>query len=282
MRVLVTGATGYIGSVVCEKLHAHGHAVRGLARSDEASAKLDAHRVSAFRGSLRDAAAIAEAARAFDAVIHTAMEWSAEAGAIDRTFVETVVPTMYGTGKAFIYTSGCWLMGDTKGRVAGEMFPIKPPAFAAWRPAVEQIALDTTGRQMRGMVIRPTMVYGRKGGLIAAFVSGKMPLVGDGSNHWSFVHVDDLAEMFVLALEKAPAGSLYLAAAGKPLTVRQVAEAARLSTFVPVEEARPQIGPMVDGLVLDQQIGSTRASRELGWRPRGPSVLDEIRDGYFS
>ena len=173
-------------------------------------------------------------------------------------------------------------MGDTKGRIAGEMFPIKPPAFAAWRPPVEQIVQDTTDRQMRGIVIRPVMVYGRKAGLIGAFVSGKMPFVGDGSNHWSFVHVDDLGDLYALAVAKAPAGSLYLAAVGKALKVRDVAQAAGITSFLPAEEARAKMGPMVDGLVLDQQIGSTRASRELGWRPKGPTVLDEIRRGYFS
>ena len=282
MRVLVTGATGYIGSVVCEKLQAHGHTVSGLARSDDAAAKLAAQNIPAIRGSLREPGAVVGALNDFDAVVHSAMEWSPEAGAVDRAFVGAVVAALYGTKKAFLYTSGCWLMGDTKGRIAGEMFPIKPPAFTAWRPPVEQIVQDTTDRQMRGIVIRPVMVYGRKAGLIGAFVSGKMPFVGDGSNHWSFVHVDDLGDLYALAVAKAPAGSLYLAAAGKALKVRDVAQAAGITSFLPAEEARAKMGPMVDGLVLDQQIGSTRASRELGWRPKGPTVLDEIRRGYFS
>ena len=98
----MTGATGYIGNVVCEKLQAHDHTVVGLARSAEAATKLEAKGVAALRGSLQEPQTVVAALPDVDAVIHSAMEWSPEAGAVDRAFVEAVVPALYGTKKAFL------------------------------------------------------------------------------------------------------------------------------------------------------------------------------------
>jgi len=281
MAILVTGATGYIGAVVCEKLRARGQEVLGLARSPEAAAKLEAAGVQPLSGSLAEPETVAAAAGKSSGVIHTAMAWGADAPALDRGLVQAALGALAGSGKPFLYTSGVWVMGDTKGRLAGEMFPLKPAPLVAWRPPVERLVLDATEQKVRGVVIRPAMVYGRKGGMIAGWLSGKMPVVGDGSNHWSFVHVDDLADLYVLALERAPAGSLYVAADGPAFPVKQLAEAAGIKELTPIEQARQTLGPMADALILDQRIGSTRAGRELGWKPSRPTVLDLIRRGYF-
>jgi nucleoside-diphosphate-sugar epimerase len=109
------------------------------------------------------------------------------------------------------------------------------------------------------------------------FLDGRLPFTGDGSNHYSFVHIDDLASLYVAALEKAPAGSLFVAAHGSAILARDIASAMGITDFLPLEKAREQAGPIADALVLDQKVGSTRAFRELGWRPRGASVLEEIR-----
>lgn len=282
MAILVTGATGYIGAVVCEKLRERGEEVLGLARSPEAAAKLEAAGIRALNGSLAEPQTVAAAATQAGGVIHTAMAWGADAPALDRGVVEAVLGALAGSGKPFVYTSGVWVMGNTKGRLAGEMFPLQPAPLVAWRPAVERLVLDASEQKVRGVVIRPAMVYGRQGGMIAGWLAGKMPVVGDGTNHWSFVHVDDLADLYVLALERAPAGSIYVAADGPAFPVKQLAEAAGITELVPVEQARQTLGPMADALVLDQRIGSTRAGRELGWRPSRPNVLELLKRGYFA
>lgn len=282
MAILVTGATGYIGSAVCRRLQEAGHEVVGLARSREAEAKLEAAGVGVVAGSLSGLETLGRAAGAVEAVVHTAMGWGADSGAVDRGAVEAMLEGMAGANKPFIYTSGVWVMGNTKGRLAGEMFPLHPPALVAWRPAVEQLVMQASERKVCGVVIRPAMVYGRKGGMMAAWLTGQMPVVGDGSNHWSFVHVDDLADLYVLALERARAGSLYVAADGPAYRVKELAEAAGIREMMPFEQARQQLGLIADCLVLDQKVGSTRAGRELGWKPRRASVMALLRNGYFN
>ncbi|MEZ5354827.1 MAG: NAD-dependent epimerase/dehydratase family protein [Bryobacteraceae bacterium] len=278
--VFVTGATGYIGSAACACLRERGYAVAGLARSEESARKLADGGIGAVRGSLTDTDGLAGAARASDGVIHAAMESGAEAGERDRKAVEAILDALAGSGTPFVYTSGSWVMGSTGGRVAGEMFPLNPAPGVAWRPAVERMVLDATERGVRGIVIRPALVYGRGGGLLTALASGALPWVGDGTNHWSFVHVDDLAGLYTLALEQAPPGSIYVAARGPAIAVAEIAREFGSPAFVPVEDAREELGPIADALVLDQKIGSTRAARELGWRPSGAAVIEEIRRGY--
>lgn len=162
MRIFVTGATGFIGSVVTEKLLAAGHRVAGLARSDAAARKLETAGATAVRGALDDGDAIARGAAAADAAIHLAMDFSADAPRLDRIAIEAIARGL-GKGKPFVYTSGVWVMGSTGGHVVDEDAPLNPVPIVAWRPAHEE-----TVREAGGIVIRPGMVFGRDGGFVGS------------------------------------------------------------------------------------------------------------------
>jgi nucleoside-diphosphate-sugar epimerase len=279
MKVFVTGATGYIGSVVSERLRDFGHRVIALARSPESAGKLDAAGAQAVHGDLRDTSIVLRAAREADAAIHLAQERSAEAAHLDRLLVDTVLEEYRLTGRPFLYTSGIWVMGDTGGREADETWPVNPTPLVAWRPAHEQLVLETQGP--RGIVIRPAVVYGRGGGMIGALqrqgrAEGVVRYIGDGENLWPLVHVEDLADLYVLALQ-APAGSLYFASSGPALPVRRIAEAAGpRAESITLEEARLAMGPVADALALNQRISSRKAMQELGWTPKAKSVMEEL------
>lgn len=291
MEIFVTGATGYIGSAVCRRLREQGIEVSGLARSAEAAARLREAGVTPVEADLASADALAAAARKADGVIHTGFQWGPDAGAVDARAVATLLDALAGSNKPFLYTSGTWVMGETKGRVAGEMFPLNPPAVVAWRPAVERTVVDAKERGIRSVVLRPATIYGRGGGRVAAMLrqareQGVVRVVGNGDNHWSFVCIDDVASLYALALERAQGGSLYLAAHGTAVTARAVAEMAAKAAgvpgkleFVPLEAARETMGAMADCLAMDQQVLSTKAARELGWKPCGPGVLQALAAG---
>ena len=286
MKVLVTGATGYVGSAAAEALRRAGHGVVGLARSAESARKLEAAEYGVRRRDLAEPEGLAPALEDVDAVLHAA----GAPGEVDAAAVSAMLRALEGTGKPFVYVSGAWVLGSTGDRVADEDTPADPTPLVAWRPAVEREVLEAAGRGVRGVVVRAAMVYGRGRGIPASLVrsaqkKGVVRYVGDGSQRWSSVHVDDLAELLVPALDAAP-GTLLHAAAGPVHAAREVAEAAaapwgaRVEAW-PLDEARSVLGAFADALALDMQVSGERARRLLGWRPERPSILEELTEGSY-
>jgi nucleoside-diphosphate-sugar epimerase len=291
MKIFLTGASGYIGSAVAERLRAAGHELTGLARSDAASARLEAAGVKPVRGDFSDPASVGSAARAADGVVSMATTYNP---AVDGAAIDAILGRLAGSNKPFVYTSGIWSHGDTGGKVVDETSPPRPAALVAWRQAVEDRVREGAKRGIRSIVIRPAIVYGRGGGIPAGFVEsarkdGAARYVGTGNNRWPFVHVDDLADLYLLALERAPAGSLLLGVAGQAHPVREVAAAASRgagaggrTTAWPLEDARQKLGAYADALVLDQQASGRRAEELLGWRPQRPDILEDIESGSYT
>src|ERR1700722_2300842 len=294
MEVFLTGATGYIGSAVAEALQKAGHKVIGLARTPEKAKQLESRGVRACMGDLLKPETVAAAARAAEGVIHTANTNDANSAKADAVVAGAILKALEGSGKPFVYTSGVWVLGSTGNKVADEQTPLNPTPLVAQRPAVEQEVLDYKTRDVRTVVIRPALVYGRGGSIPRMLVqsareTGAARYVGDGQNRWPFVDVEDLAQLYVLALEKAAPGSLYNAAHGPSYRVREVAEAASIgggangkTQALPLEEARKTMGAFADALVLDQQISSEKATKELGWSPRAKSVLEDLKTGSYA
>lgn len=290
MRVFLTGATGYIGSAVAGRLQAAGHEVSGLARSDGSAAKLRSWGIHCVRGEFSDTASVRGAARAADGVISTATTYDP---AIDGPAIDAMLDALAGTGKPMLYTSGVWSHGDTGGRVVDESSPPNPAELVRWRQAVEERVLQAAGREVRSIVIRPAIVYGLGGGIPAGFVDsarkeGAARYVGTGDNHWPFVHVEDLADLYLLALEKAPPGTLLLGVSGPSYRVRDVAAAASRGAGAggkilgwPLQDARQALGPYADALALDQQASGKRAQELLGWHPHRPDVLEDLERGSY-
>jgi len=291
MQVFVTGATGYIGTAVSDRLRAAGHKLTGLARSDAAADRLTAMGIQPVRGDFSDPTSLGAAARAADGVISLATTYDPT---VDGPAIDAILEALAGTNKPLVYTSGIWSHGNTGDVVADETTAPRPAALVAWRQAVEDRVLAGAKRGIRTVVIRPAIVYGRAGGIPAGFVDsarkeGSARYVGTGQNRWPFVHVDDLADLYLLALERAPAGSLLLGVSGPSHSVRDVAAAASRgagaggrTTAWPLEEARKTLGPYADALVLDQQATGRRAQEMLGWQPRRPDVLQDIERGSYA
>jgi nucleoside-diphosphate-sugar epimerase len=291
MKVFLTGATGYIGSAVAERLLAAGHQLTALARSDASAAKLQAAGIQPVRGDFSDPKSVGAAARAADGAMSMATTYDP---AIDGPAIDAILDALAGSNKPFIYTSGIWSHGDTAGRVVDETSPANPAELVKWRQVVEDRVLQGAKRGIRTIVIRPAIVYGRGGGMPAGFVEsaqkeGAARFVGTGENRWPVVHVDDLADLYLLALEKAPPNTLLLGVSGPSRRVKEIAAAASRgaggggqTVAWPLEQARAKLGAYADALVLDQQASGRRAQELLGWRPYRPGVLEDIEHGSYT
>jgi len=287
MNIFVTGATGYIGSVVTERLLEAGHAITALVRSERELTRAP-RGITPALGDLADAQGVAELASRSDAVVWVATSNRED---IDAPAVSAILERLRGTGKTFLYTSGVWVHGNTRG-VGNEDSPLEPAKSVRWRVPLERRVLATLG--VRAVIVRPGIVYGRNGGipaLLAASVSthGAARFIGTGENRWATVYLDDLADLYRRAVEGAQSGSVLIGVQGPSFRVRAIAAAAAEGAGAagrtlswPLEEARVELGAFADALVLDQEFHATRAERTLDWRPTGPTILDELRSGSYA
>jgi nucleoside-diphosphate-sugar epimerase len=294
MQVFVIGATGYLGSAVAKALKERGHEIVGAARSEEAARKLREAGVGPAAGDVTQPESLKPPARAADGVVYAVQYNGTDGARVEGAALSALTDALAGSGKPFVYTSGVWIYGNTGELAADEGAPVKPTSLVAHRPQLERIVLAGVDRDIRAIVIRPGDVYGHAGGIPAmwtqtARATGAARFVGDGSNRWAMVHVDDLAALYVLALEKAPAGAIYNAADETAFTVAEMAEAASYGagrggavTAWPLEEARHELGGFADALALDSKISSDRAREQLGWSTRSTTILDDLRTGSYA
>src|SRR5215208_354114 len=135
MRLFLTGATGYIGKAVAERLHAAGHELAGLARSDASAARLESAGIQPRRGDFSNPKTVGAAAGEADGVISMATTYDP---AIDGPAIEAILDALAGSNKPFVYTSGIWSHGDTGGKVVDETSPVNPAELVRWRQKIEQ------------------------------------------------------------------------------------------------------------------------------------------------
>jgi nucleoside-diphosphate-sugar epimerase len=183
-----------------------------------------------------------------------------------------MVDALAGTSKTFVYTSGVWVLGETGPAAVGEDGVVRGAALIAWRAPLELWLRDAVRRGVRTIVIRPGVVYGQGRGIPGMMARGELPVVGDGHQHWAVVHVDDLAALYLAALERAPAGAV-LHGVGDEVTARALGEALG-AAFLPLEEATAKMGAFAEALALDQRVSSERTRELVGWQPRAPRILD--------
>jgi nucleoside-diphosphate-sugar epimerase len=299
MRVFVTGASGYIGGSVAVRLVAAGHRVSGLVRSAEAAAKVQALGIAPVRGTLVDREVLSAAARAADAVINAA-------DADNRDVVDALLPALAGTGKLFLHTSGSSIVGDNAGgepsaKVYDEDTPVAPLPDKLLRVGINQRVQAAAKDGVRGVVLCPPLIYGTGHGpheesiqvpkLIAlARKSGVARHVGRGLNIWSNVHIDDLVDLYLLAIEKAPPGGFFYAENGEA-SMKALAEAiSRMLGFggvtqpIALEDAMKEWGGVGAAFTFgsNSRVRAVRARSVLGWRPKGQALLDDVERGSYA
>jgi nucleoside-diphosphate-sugar epimerase len=291
MHVFVTGGSGLTGPAIVAELIAAGHTVTGLARSDEAAARLQGLGADTLSGALEDLDTLQAGAKAADGVIHMAFGGSfADPEDLirrDRTAIETIGRALAGSGKPFVSTCGTLVMPG--GRVTSEEDAPDPESIAWFRIPGEQACLAFADQGVRSSVVRlaPTVHgpgdYGFIPMLIAAArKNGVSGYIGDGANRWPAIHRFDAASLFRLALEKAPAGR-PLHGAAENVTLRSIAEQVARILGIPAVSLTPQQGAehfgdpfMARVFAADAPVSSETSRALLGWTPVHPTLLEDI------
>jgi len=285
-RIFLTGATGYLGSAIAERLVRGGHEVTGLTRDLRSASALEAAGIKPVVGDLADSESWIGVLQNCDSAVHAAFDASTGASEQDHHALEAFrVAALDGRLRRVLYTSGIWVNGPSAGQVLDETAPLKPLEISQWRAAHEEIAVDLSTHEVATIVLRPGMVYGEGRGILGAWFAEAqraktVTYPGDGSQHWSMVHRDDVAEGYALALEHGKAGKRYLLCDESHYTVKQLAEAVAAATgatavSLSADDTLKSLGVYGKALLSDGLYTSAMARRELGWVPRHTSFVTE-------
>jgi nucleoside-diphosphate-sugar epimerase len=294
MRLLVTGASGWIGSASVTELLSAGHHVLGLARTDEAAAKIAALGAEVVRGTLDDAETLRAAAARAEGVVHLGYNHDFSqmpaAARTDRAAIGVFADVLAGTGGPLLIASGT--LGLAPGRVGTEADMPDPAVHP--RVANAGYTLGLAERGVRTLVVRfaPT-VHGAGGdhGFVAVLAriareKGRSAWIGDGVNRWPAVNRLDAARLVRLAVEKAAPGTVLHAVAEEGLATRDIAAA--LGRFlgvpaesIPADQAAAHFDWLGRFFAADAPASSERTRALLGWEPTHDTLLADIAAGHY-
>lgn len=310
MRALVTGANGFTGSHLVKLLLARGDSVTGLVRKSSNVSRLADCDVNFVYGDITDRAALTEAMTGVDVVFHTAAY--VELGIVNAAEMERVnvegTRAVLEVAKAvnvpkIIYCSTIGIFGDTQGNVINETFQRTQAEFSS--------AYDRTKYQAQQLVdqavkdglwiasVMPSGIFGKDDPhflpVLSAFQKGRLKVWAGGSRVTGIVHVDDLAEAMILAVDRGKSGEYYIISAGD-LTTQEMFEIFSQETGIPAPREAPKALVRIVASILDPigrlsgwqppidnervhylydrcvRVDATKARQELGWNPRSPEV----------
>src|SRR4051794_12434632 len=293
MRVLVTGATGFVGRAVCKELLERGHEVVALVRrpgSEPGGTSAVSGDIAAEGSGLDDA--VAEAAP--DAVVHLAAEIASQRSAarIEATNVEgtrRLVEAAKASGRdpKFVFCPRV-VAGGGGGELLepDKPLPVETP-YGHSKQAGERIVAESG---LPYSVVRPSHVYGPGGWYEEEFVKrlrqpGRFAVIGRGDNWWDVVRVEDVASALAAAAEHAGSGGIYHAADDKPIRfydfIALTAKAMGVGPprRVPAELARMAAGRhAVTAVTRSARSRHARLQQELGCEPRFPTARVGVPD----
>jgi nucleoside-diphosphate-sugar epimerase len=296
MRAMVTGASGFIGGVLCARLLGEGHEVSALVRrpgSQPTGAR-------PLAGDLSDAAVLREhlVSTRPDCVFHLAAEIASQRSerkvrevnvhGTERLVAACLAAEGEGGARPRFVFSSTVVTGDARGELLSEErpLPVQTPYGRAKQEGERMIL--TSG--LPCAIVRPSHVYGPGGWYAHELIPrlrqpGRFAVIGRGENLWDVVHVEDVVSALVLAAQASEPGEVYHIADDEPVTfydfMALTAEA--LGTGpprrIPAALARLAAGRnAVDAVIRSARSSNEKAKRELGWALRFPTAREGIAD----
>ena len=292
MRVFITGISGYAGYYAAQRLASAGHEVTGLVRHPEHPRLnvLRIHEIALVTGDVSQPETYREHLDASHVIIHTLFDRKGPQQT-DRALFGAVadLPQHAGSRRRLIYTTGCSIFGKLPVRIMDETTEPNPNHFLAFRRDMEREALALPNIGV--VVLRPGFMYGNDGYNSQASdwfemgASGEGIYRGDREKSWSWIHIEDLADAFLLATEAGRAidGELFnLADDRQPLCVDVMRRCVSVAGY------RGDIrfeGPLEGNNTStwfnqNELMTSEKARRILGWLPRHAGIIEDAAVAY--
>jgi nucleoside-diphosphate-sugar epimerase len=295
MRVLVTGASGFIGGLACAELLARGHEVDALIRRPSTNPP----GTTAVAGDISSSElAVSIQQRAPDCVVHLAAEIATQRDArkieavnvrgTERLLAACRAIAVDGRdGPRIIFTSTV-VTGEAHGALLDESTPL--PVDTPYGRSKQEGERLVLACGLPAIVVRPSHVYGAGGWFAQEIVSrlrqpGRLAVIGRGENLWDVVRGEDVASALADTAERGGPGEIYHVVDDEPITCYQfIALAARALGVgrprrVPVGLARLVAGRnAVSAVTRSARSSNAKLKRELGWTPRYASAAVGVPD----
>ena len=291
MRVLVTGASGFLGRFVCEELRGRGHDVTALVRR----AGSEPAGCSVAAGDLGDADSLARAVREAEpgCVVHLAAEIASQRdprkiAEVNVEGTRRLIEACRAAGEPRLVFASTVVTGEADGAELDEETPL--PVETAYGRSKQEGERLVAESGLDHVVIRPSHVYGPGGWFEEEFVKrlrqpGRFAVIGRGDNWWDVVRVEDVATAFADAAERAPSGSVYHVVDNEPIRfydfVALTAQAVGVGPprRIPAWLARLAAGrDPVRAVVRSARSSNGRIKRELGWAPGWATAREGVPD----
>ncbi|KIK64209.1 hypothetical protein GYMLUDRAFT_40498 [Collybiopsis luxurians FD-317 M1] len=292
MKVLILGASGFIGFPAAQALVRAGHIVYGQTRSQDNAKRLMAEEIfPVVCDPISDK--WQHLIPTLDAVIE-ALGGGAitpQATAAIRELVASAAQRLrpaHAPKLAYIYTSGIWVHGDNREEIVTDTTPItRPVELVTWRPEQEQAVINHT--VLNGIVVRPVMLYGRGASLFEpvfkqAKLDGKVTWPGTPGAKLATIHADDLADLYVRMTEGAAIAGGKIFDASNDLLEDMDLFLKKLSQIAGLNGEYEYRKPTT---VFEVALGTTVLVRPylgralLGWQPRKIGLIDGL-DIYYA
>jgi dihydroflavonol-4-reductase len=287
VKTLITGASGFLGSAVCRRLIAAGHAVRALARAGSPRRNFEGLDVEIVIGDLNEPASLRRAVAGCEALFHVAADyrlWARHPAELYNTNVEgtrALIEAALDAGVArIVYTSSVAALGINPDRTpADEETPVTVAAMIGHYKRSKFLAEESVRKLIADhrapvVIVNPSTPVGPRdirptptGRMIVDMMRGKLPaFVDTGLN---IVHVDDVAEGQLLAFERGGVGQRYVLG-GEDMTLRAILGIIAEQAGVPAPKLR-----LPHALVLPVAWMSERVAALTGREPL--ATVDGVR-----
>jgi dihydroflavonol-4-reductase len=310
LKVLVTGASGFIGSHLVPALSERGYTPVAMVRRSSDTSMLDALGIETRIGDLGDPASLRGVVDGVDAVVHLAAYYRfyGEKKLYRKINVEGTLTLAEASKEAgvshFIYCSSTEAIGPVKGLGDENSIPKPQYEYGVSKITAEQGLYEMQSETPWVTVIRPSGVYGpgnvddvsywfvmsqAGGGILSKFI------VGSGMNRIQFVHVEDVIQGFIRALEKPDAskGETFIISENQAYTYKEVygiiaelLDKQPPQLHIPPWLAKLSIAPVeyfnkltrrddfmwhtatVDSVLSDRCYSVEKAMKQLGYEPK--------------
>ncbi|WP_295893404.1 NAD-dependent epimerase/dehydratase family protein [uncultured Vibrio sp.] len=281
-RVLITGATGNIGTAVVNELIAHHYKVAGLARSQQSATLLVERGAEVVMGDIEQPNVWLSALDQFDAIIHLACGFGEDMARIDQQFLSSI--SRYSetrkTPLVMIYTSGCWVYGNHSLPVIEES---TKHSIADFQWMVDGVDFLKRQNNIDCRVVSPANVVKQEDQFIPDILRWELQQMGEvsipnvSSLCWSLVERTDLAALYRLVLENGLNGHEYIGAAIESVSVASLAEKItdKKASVTSIQAWIERYGSWAEGYGLLQTFSSNKAKTDLGWQPVFSEVTNE-------